>query len=171
MPGHLQVQGEAWGVPRRQVPRAGRVARDSFTRRACGQGVTVGDALDTLTHEGLRYAIRAAIGPPAAVLEHTCDVIVDEVCRQWPERTMADLARKLDSESAGGKVLDALAVITARVREQIEARWHCRASEQAALDLILQGCVVEFANLWFSGPEARIGMRAVIGAVRRMPRA
>lgn len=131
----------------------------------------MGDALDTLTHEGLRYAIRSAIGPPGATLEHTCDVIVDEVCRQWPERTMADLARKMDSQTAGTKVIEAVCVITARVREQIEARWKCRASEQAALDLVLKACVAEFAYLWFSGPEARIGMRVVIGAVRRMPRA
>lgn len=131
----------------------------------------MGDALDTLTHEGLRYLIRSAIGPPGERLEHTCDVIVDEICRQWPERTMADLARKMDSETAGTKVLEALTVIRARVREQIEARWSCRASEQAALDLVLQGCVAEFATLWFGSPTARIRMRAVCGSVRRSPRA
>ena len=131
----------------------------------------MGDALDTLTHEGLRYAIRSTICPPGDVLEHTCDVIVDEICRQWPERTMANYARSLASEATGMKVLDAIAVITARVREQIEARWRCRASEQAALDLMLRAAVIEFANLWFSGPEPRIAMRVVIGAVRRMPRA
>lgn len=131
----------------------------------------MGDTLDTLTQEGLRWTIREAVGPPGDILEHTCDVIVDEVCRQWPERTMADLARKLDSETTAGKMLDAIAVITARVREQIEARWHCRASEQAALELVLKCIVVEFTNLWISSPEARIGMRAVMGQVRRMPRA
>lgn len=126
----------------------------------------MGDALETLTHEGLRYAIREAVGPPGEVLEHTCDVIVDEICRQWPERTMADIARRLKEDKAGDQALDAIAVIIARVREQIEARWKCRASEQAALQLVLRCCVIEFANLWFSGPEARIAMRAVISQVR-----
>lgn len=126
----------------------------------------MGDALETLTHEGLRYAIREAVGPPGEVLEHTCDVIVDEICRQWPERTMADIARRLTSHTAGDQALDAIAVIIARVREQIESRWKCRASEQAALQLVLRCCVIEFANLWFSGPEARIAMRAVISQVR-----
>ena len=131
----------------------------------------MGDALGTLTHEGLRWTVREAVGPPSDILEHTCDVIVDEICRQWPERTMADLARKLDCDAAGGRALEAIAVITARVREQIESRWRCKASEQAALDLVLKCCVVEFANLWFSGPEARIAIRAVIGQVRLAPRA
>lgn len=126
----------------------------------------MGDALETLTHEGLRYAIREAVGPPGEVLEHTCDVIVDEICRQWPERTMADIARRLKEDKAGDQALDAIAVIIARVREQIEARWKCRASEQAALQLVLRCCVIEFANLWFSGPEARIAIRAVISQVR-----
>ncbi len=131
----------------------------------------MGDALDTLTHEGLRYAIRSAVGPPGKVLEHTCDVIVDEICRQWPERHMADLARKTAVPNLYMQVLDALAVIQARVGEQIEARWRCRSSEKAALDLVLRACVAEFANLWFSAPEARIGMRAIMGAIRRAPRA
>ena len=131
----------------------------------------MGDALDTLTHEGLRYAIRSAVGPPGKVLTHTCDVIVDEICRQWPERHMADLARKKGAANLQMQVLDALAVIGARVGEQIEARWRCRSSEQAALALVLRACVAEFANLWFSSPEARIGMRAIMGAVRRTPRA
>ena len=55
----------------------------------------MGDALDTLTLREVRDAIRGAIGHPAEQLGHTCDVIVEEVCRQWPERHMADLARKL----------------------------------------------------------------------------
>jgi hypothetical protein len=75
--------------------------------------VTVGDALDMLTLREVRDAIRATIGYPAEQLGHTCDVIVEEVCRQWPERHMAELARKLDSTCAGGQVLDAIPVITA----------------------------------------------------------
>lgn len=79
---------------------------------------------------------------------------------------MADLARRLKEDKAGDQALDAIAVITARVREQIESRWKCRASEQAALQLVLRCCVVEFANLWFSSAEARIAIRAVISQVR-----
>jgi hypothetical protein len=149
--------------------RAGSVARDCFTGQAYGREVTVGDALDTLTLGEVREAIREAIGQPAEKLCHTCDVIVDEVCRQWPERHMASLARKLDCDSVGGQVLDAISVITARVREQIEARWGCKPSEQAALDLVLRAVVIEFANLWFCDPETRIGLRKIIFFVRQRP--
>ena len=128
----------------------------------------MGDALDMLTLRGIREGIRSAIGYPAEQLGHTCDVIVDEVCRQWPERHMADLARKLDS--AGGQVLDAIPVITARVREQIEARWGCKPSEQAALDLVLRAVVIEFANIWFfCDPATRVELRKIIFEVRQRP--
>lgn len=148
--------------------RAVGVARDCFTCQARGREVTVGDALGTLTLEGLRATVREFIGPSGAVLEHTCDVIVEEICRQWPERTMAEYARKGDS--AGSKALDAIPVITARVREQIEARWGIKPSHTAALDLVLRGCVIEFANLWFMSAENRIAMRSIIAVVRHARR-
>jgi hypothetical protein len=132
--------------------------------------VTVGDTLDTLTLTELRDCIRHAIGPPADELEHTTDVLIDETCRQWPERFMATLARRMGSETAGGLVLDAIPVIQARVREQIEARWGCNRNHQNAIDLILRAVVIEFANLWFTGPEARIAMRRIMFEVRHSPR-
>jgi hypothetical protein len=150
--------------------RSGSVARDGFTGQAHGREVTVGDALDTLTLEGLRATVREFIGPSGATLEHTCDVIVDEICRQWPERTMADYARKIDSNAVGAKVFDAIPVITARVREQIEARWGIKPSHTAALDLVLRGCVIEYANLWFASPTNRIAMRSIIAVVRHSSR-
>ena len=127
----------------------------------------MGDALDTLTLREIADLIREAIGPPAEQLEHTCDVIVMEICRCWPEKTMADIAQRLGCSHAADQVLDAIAVTTAKVRENIEARWGCKPSHRAALDLILRACVVEFANLWFSSAEARIGIRAVIALVRQ----
>lgn len=131
---------------------------------------TVGDALDTLTLRELCDAVREQIGPRAAELEHTCDVIVTEICRCWPERTMADIAARMTTARAADDVLDAIAVTTAKVRENIEARWGCKPSHKAALALVLRACVAEFGNLWFSSPEARIGIRAVIAIVRHNPR-
>ena len=126
----------------------------------------MGDALDTLTLRELCDVVREQIGPQAEQLEHTCDVIITEVCQCWPEMTMAEIARKLSSPKAADDVLDAISVTTAKVRENIEARWGCKPSHRAALDLVLRACVVEFANLWFSCPEARIGIRTVIALVR-----
>lgn len=131
----------------------------------------MGDALVTPTLDDLCEAIREAIGEPAATLAHTCDVLVEETCRQWPERTMANYARRLNSEANGAGVLDAIPVITARVGEQIEARWGLLPSHAAAIKLLARGVVIEFANLWFSSVEARIGIRAIIEVVRHTPRA
>ncbi len=130
----------------------------------------MGDALDTLTLRELCDAVREQIGPHAAELEHTCDVIVTEVCRCWPERTMADIAARKDTASAADDVLDAIAVTTAKVRENIEARWGCKPSHKAALDLVLRACVAEFGYFWFSSAETRIAIRAVIAVVRHNPR-
>jgi hypothetical protein len=151
--------------------RSGSVARDCFTGQAHGREVTVGDALDTLTLLDLCETIREAIGEPALTLAHTCDVLVEETCRQWPERTMAKYASKLDSEANGVGVLDAIPVITARVGEQIEARWGLVPSHAAAIHLLARAVVIEFANLWFSSIEVRIDIRSIIAVVRHTPRA
>lgn len=151
--------------------RAEGVARVRFNCQALLAGVAVGDALDTLTLRELCDAVRTQIGPRAEQLEHTCDVIVTEICRVWPERTMADIASRMTTPKAADEVLDAISVTTAKTRENIEARWGCKPSHKAALDLVLRACVAEFGNLWFSSPEARIAMRAVIALVRHTPRA
>jgi len=120
--------------------------------------------------EELRAEIRTRIGPQAVELEHCCDVFVSQVCRYWPERHMADLARQMKHAGSGAGALDALAVVTAKCREDLEARWKLTGNNSAALDLLLQAIVIEFANLWFSSPEMRIALRAVIFRVRGLTR-
>lgn len=126
----------------------------------------MGDALDTLTLRELCDAVREQIGPKGKTLSHTVDVIVTETCRWWPEKAMGDIARKQKKPKAAEAALNAITVTTAKVREQIEARWGCQPSDQAALDLVLRGCVVEVANIWFACPDARRGIRGVIKRVR-----
>lgn len=125
----------------------------------------MGDALDTLTLRELADAVRSFCGPPSVALSHTVDVIVVEICRCWPERVFADYARDLDTH--GNAALNAIFVVIAKVRENVEARWGCDPSNQAALDLVLRASVVEVANIWFSCPQARIAIRAIIAQVRQ----
>lgn len=130
----------------------------------------MGDALDTLTLPEMYAHIREAVGPPATTLVHTADILIEETCRAWPERTMATLARRLTSQEAGGKVLEAIAVITAAVRERVELRYGCAVSDRAAIDLLLRAVVIEMANLWFSAVETRIAMRRIMFWIRSQPR-
>lgn len=132
----------------------------------------MGDAPDTLTLAGLRAIVRASVSAtdPSDVLNHTVDVLLDETCRQWPERYMAQVARKADAGQHGDRLLGSLAVVAARVREQIETRWGCEPSNRAALDLVLRAVVVEFANVWFSSPGVRIALRRILFEVRRAGR-
>lgn len=127
----------------------------------------MGDAPGMLTLRELADLVREFVGEAGATLQHTVDVIVVEICRCWPERAMADIAKDVATTTSGDAVLDAIAVVTAKVRENIEARWGCKPSHKAALDLVLRACVIQFSQLWFSCPEARINMRAVIAMVRQ----
>ena len=144
-----------------------RDARDKFTGQANRREVTVGAAPVTSVDD-LRAEIRTRIGPQAVELSHCCDVFVVQVCRYWPERHMADLARQMTHAGSGAGALDALAVVTAKCREDLEARWKLTGNNSAALDILLQAVVIEFANLWFSTPEMRIALRAVIFQARSL---
>lgn len=112
----------------------------------------------------LHTEIRHAIGGPALQLPDEVAAIVDTTLIHWPERHMADLARR--SEHAGREALDAIGVIGAKVREVLEVG--CATAEQSeAVNLIVLACVVEIANLWFRSVEHRIGMRRLAFQLRQ----
>jgi hypothetical protein len=132
--------GRAW--PWRIRSRRPRQSQDAQTGSACRErrprlahrpsvnaGGAVGDALDTLTLRGLSRRSTQQVGPPAAELEHTCDVIVAEICRVWPERTMADIAARKGTSKAADEAVDAVKVTVAKTRENIEARWGCKPGQ------------------------------------------
>jgi hypothetical protein len=116
----------------------------------------------------LRTEVRHRIGGAALQMPDEVAVLVDMTLRYWPERHMAELARK----SAGNedRALDALAVVAAKIRETVEAM--CAAARQNhAVDLLAFAVVVEVANLWFASTEHRIGLRRLAFQVRQRPAA
>jgi hypothetical protein len=147
--------------------RARRGARDCFTGQAARREVTVG-AAPVASLGQLQAAIRARIGAKCQGIESIVDLFVVEVCRNWPERHMASLAKNKMAPGTGEPALDALCVIAAKCREQIEARWEPTPNTAAALNLLLQAVVVEFANLWFSSVQQRIALRAIITRARTL---
>lgn len=115
----------------------------------------------------LREAVRERIGEPARQLTHTCDVLVDEACKWWPEREFIRIASAVENDSSQGKdAIHALGVLAAKVREMLEARWGQQPTFTAAIDLLVEPVVVHLANIWFSSPEARIAMRQCILRIR-----
>lgn len=112
----------------------------------------------------LHAHVRHGVGGPALQMPDEVAAIVDTTLIQWPERHMADLARR--SDTAGGETLNAIGVISAKVREVLELG--CVTEEQSeAVNLIVLACVVEVANVWFSSIEHRIGMRRLCFQVRQ----
>jgi hypothetical protein len=63
--------------------------------------------------------------------------------------------------------LEALDVIEAKVREDIEARFGVSSNTLRAIDLLLSSIVLEMAGLWFQDAEARMAMRRAIFAARQ----
>lgn len=121
----------------------------------------MGDALG-IGLVDLRMELRHRIGGVARSMPDACDEIVDTVLRWWPERTMADIARGGDQY----KALDAIPVIAAKVREDLEARWGTDANTLSAIDALVMVVVVEIANVWFSTRENRIELRRCMTLVR-----
>lgn len=119
---------------------------------------------------GMRLAeffvlIRQRLGTNAAGLEGGVDEVVFVTLRFWPERAMGSLANK--AKERDKDVLDAVAVICAKVREYLEARWGTDTNTAAALDKLIQPVVVEMANIWFSSALARsLFRRCIVEASR-----
>jgi len=71
---------------------------------------------------------------------------------------MAQIARRWEPVPAA---LEALAVISAKAREDIEARYGDTGNTGRVLDLLCNAVAVELANVWFCDVEDRIAMRRV----------
>lgn len=123
----------------------------------------MGDALGMLLTD-FHKVIRRRIGINSKAWHEAVAEVVNTALTWWPERTMATYAAKADS--SGAKVLEAISVIWAKTREDLEARWGTDRNTMEALDQLVQPVVVELANVWFSSTENRIEMRRCIWEAR-----
>ena len=123
-------------------------------------------AVDTPLSD-LRDEIRRRMGHQADGLAEACDEVTSAVCYFWPQKWMADLARKAD---AGPFTLDTIAVIEAKVREDLEARFGTDRNTMRTLDLLVSAVVIEMFGMWFAGVEERIAMRRAMWVARNAGR-
>lgn len=119
---------------------------------------------------GLRLAdlqreIRYRLAAKCKGMESGIDEVVNTALRFWPERAMADYASKAKTHAL--PVVDAMSVIWAKVREDLEARWGMDANTQAALNVLVQPVVVELANVWFQSAAMRVWVRSCIVEANR----
>lgn len=121
----------------------------------------MGDALGMLLND-LHAIINRRLHIAPVMHDATAEV-VDTVLLWWPERTMARYAAK-DCEDY--LVLNAVRVIAAKVREDLEMRWGTAANTLAAIDHLLMPVVVEVGNIWFGSTEQRIDLRRCMWEVR-----
>jgi hypothetical protein len=130
--------------------------------------VTVGDAsaVDTPLSD-LRDEIRRRMGHQADGLADACDEVTSAVCYFWPQKHMAEIARRASPEPF---TLDAIAVIEAKVREDLEARFGTDRNTMRTLDLLVSAVVIEMFGMWFCGVEERIAMRRAMWVARNAGR-
>jgi len=124
------------------------------------------DAIDVHCDQ-LRAAVRERIGEHADTFRHSVDVMVDEAMRYWPEKEFARIARTVEeNRSSGAEAIGVMAVVVAKCRENLEARWGAEPAHVHAIGLLMEPVVIQLANIWFSTNEARIAMREVIARLR-----
>ena len=112
----------------------------------------------------LRDEVRRRMGHQADGLADACDEVTTTVCYFWPQRWMADLARRLDASAFW---LDTIAVLEAKVREDLEARFGTDGNTLRTLDLLVSAVVMEMFAMWFAGVEERIAMRRAMWVARQ----
>lgn len=126
----------------------------------------MGDALGMLLDDLYRIINRRLHAAPG-MAEATAEVVAT-VLRWWPDRTMARYAARGEE---GPLILDAISVVAAKTREDLEHRWGTDANTLEAIDRLVMPVVVELANVWFGSVEQRIGMRRCMRAARHRSRA
>jgi hypothetical protein len=142
------------------MPGPRGVAHDQITGQACGREVTVGNAPAVSDVQGLKAQIRRRLRDQAVGLEEACDEIVETTCRFWPLKHMAVMASRQKWQPEPD-ALNAVAVISAKSREDMEARFGMAGNTGRVLDLLCQSVAIELANVWFCDVEDRMAMRRV----------
>ena len=125
----------------------------------------MGDALDMLADD-LRLAVRQYVGQLAQSLPTVCDDITDEVCRCWPSIWATDLARRSSEQRTGQQLVDGLAVVRAKCRENLEARLGDGKNERAAIDMMLPSVLAAVTWFWFESYDTRSRVRRAVWQVR-----
>jgi hypothetical protein len=77
---------------------------------------------------------------------------------------MSTLARRAETDA---QRIMAVPVLTAKVREDVEAMWGMHANVVAAYDKIGMRVVLEFAALWFESSDNRTVIRQCCREARR----
>jgi hypothetical protein len=119
----------------------------------------VGDAVAAPRIRELADAVRTRLHEPPAWTDAIV-AVVESVCRAWPIEQMTRLARRPEAPASGNDTLDALAVITAKTREDLEHRYGATGNVAIAIDKLHKTVVLEIAEIWFGGPDSRVAIRS-----------
>lgn len=105
---------------------------------------------------GLRRTIRERLDIDAGIAP-AVDEFTNAAARCWPHAYMTILARRQPESQE--KAVEAVKVIVAKTREDVEAMWGAPQLLVDAFDKLGMPIVVEIANLWFESSSNRDAIR------------
>lgn len=105
---------------------------------------------------GLRRIIRERLDVDDAIAP-AIDEFTNAAARCWPTAYMTILARR--QPESQDKAVQAVKVIVAKTREDVEAMWGAPQLLVDAFDSLGMSVVVELANLWFESADNRDAIR------------
>lgn len=120
----------------------------------------MGDAVAAPRIHELTDAVLTRLHQPAAWRDAVA-AVVEITCRYWPVEHMTRLARRPKEDlTAAADTMEAMAVICAKVREDLEHRYGGSKNVAVAIDKLCSPVVLEVAEIWLSSPEARVAIRS-----------
>lgn len=123
--------------------------------------------------EQLFAAVRQLVGDLSEPFAHTCDLLTIETLLCWPDRHLRHLLKTVTPEDPS-EARACANVLSAKVLENIEARWENEEISLSAIRVLADPVVVAVVNIWFSHADARAALlrvkKHVRASVRRRPR-
>ena len=125
----------------------------------------MGDASRTPTLKQLREILLADVGKAAKVMPDAAKSVVGSMLEWWPSTHMTILA-KSKTMDAGIAASDAIDVLKAKCREDLEFHWGTHANVGLALDALLEPVAMSLADYWFESVDNRNTVRACMKELR-----
>ena len=125
----------------------------------------MGDASTTPDLDQLRAMLRENVGQKAEGMPDAANAIIDTILTWWPNAAMTQLAKRADDLAAHDSI-NALDVLKAKVREDLEYHWGTHKNVSLAVDLLAEDLAMSLLEYWWEDVRNRNAVRACIGELK-----
>jgi hypothetical protein len=118
--------------------------------------------------QAVRKIVRRGLQDVGQQMPHAVDLVCDETLYWWPSTTLTHYAQLQDVDRAQRLIANAIDVVSAKARENLEAKWGDEPQTTRVISLLCQPVCCELMRHWFESAEHRIQLRRCISQVRGM---